>query len=324
VNLRFLIFCSALLVMVRGALADGAYQRTKDGKTLIWNSNPKPGDIATWSGRRDAEGYASGFGTLSWYSAANISADNKPVLYGRYFGNMVRGKWHSQVNAHARGKTAHAAFVDGNRISGWIPGAAPTWGVAQKSRQAVGQTPTEPESPAQGPPSAPDRRKREVVRSDSITKPEPPTKRPPPTAPPSQMAEPSVSQATGNKAKHDELDGSLRALFEPPSSLRANSMVEVPVEMNSPPQPSAAATASSSGHIVLSEAEVVELAGAEASAQGYDMNKYELRQVRYNASDDIWSVLYYERPADGRAEHGKTLTVSVEDKAKKPSVMPEK
>jgi hypothetical protein len=323
VNLRFLLFFSALLMCVPGALGDGGYQRTKDGKTLIWNNNPKPGDIATWSGGRDAESYASGFGTLTWYAAKNIPTGSRPTLYGRYFGKMVRGKWHSQVNVHARGKTAHAAFVDGNRVSGWTAGAAPAWGVAQKSSETVNEGSEQAESPAQGPPSVSDRRKREIARDETIAKPEPPAKTSP-TASLPRPARPNVSQGVGNKAKHDEFDGSLRALFEPPSSLRANSVADGPVEMSSPPQPSTAATAPPSDHTVLTESEVVELAAAEANAQGYDMNRYQLRQVRYNAPDDIWSVLYYEKPADGTAEHGKTLTVSVEDKAKKTSVMPEK
>ena len=32
------------------APAQGEYQRTKDGKTLVWNDDPKPGDVAAWSG----------------------------------------------------------------------------------------------------------------------------------------------------------------------------------------------------------------------------------------------------------------------------------
>src|SRR4029077_7488928 len=66
---RFFFVCRALLVFANVALGDGTYQRTKDGKTLVWNNHPQAGDEAKWSGDRDREGYASGFGTLTWYTA---------------------------------------------------------------------------------------------------------------------------------------------------------------------------------------------------------------------------------------------------------------
>src|SRR5215471_3872976 len=98
------------------ALGDGAYQRTRGGKTLIWNNDPKPDEQATWSGDRDNNGYAHGFGTLSWYS--------KTGIYARYWGNMVKGRLDGSVNAHSKGKTAHAMFVDGSRTTRWTAGRA--------------------------------------------------------------------------------------------------------------------------------------------------------------------------------------------------------
>src|SRR5438067_12160763 len=65
----FIVFGALLLLLIlaKGALADGAYQRTDDRKkTFVWNNDPKPDDTATWSGGRDAEGYATGPGTLQW------------------------------------------------------------------------------------------------------------------------------------------------------------------------------------------------------------------------------------------------------------------
>jgi hypothetical protein len=322
VNVRFFFFFSALLMFLQGAFADGTYQRTKDGKTLIWNNNPKPGDIATWLGGRDAEGYASGFGTLTWYAAKNIPTGSKPALYGRYFGNMVRGKWHSQVNVHARGKTAHAAFVDGNRISGWIAGPAPTWGVAEKSRPVVSEGSLgAPSPPADGPPSVAEQRKAAIARDDIILKPERPIKEAPRVSF-RQQANPRISQDAGDKQTHEQFDGFLNSLFEPPSSLRAHSVAAA--QASSPPDTSASASDQSEGHPVLTESEVVELAGAEARAKGYDMNKYQLRKVHYSSADDTWSVSYDEKSADGIVEVGRILTLSVEDKAKKVSVVPEK
>ena len=55
------------VVFVTRSYAGGAYQRTDDRKkTFVWNNEPQPGDAATWSGGRDAEGYATGPGTLTW------------------------------------------------------------------------------------------------------------------------------------------------------------------------------------------------------------------------------------------------------------------
>ena len=63
---RFSFVCAALLVLFANvAFGDGTYQRTKNGRTLVWNDHPKPGDEATWWGDRDREGYARGFGTLT-------------------------------------------------------------------------------------------------------------------------------------------------------------------------------------------------------------------------------------------------------------------
>ncbi|PYT94952.1 MAG: hypothetical protein DMG36_03415, partial [Acidobacteria bacterium] len=147
------------------ALGEGTYQRAKDGKTIVWNNDPKPGDAATWFGDRDGEGYATKVGTLTWYTANG-------ALYARYFGNMVRGKFDGPVNAHSKGKTAHAIFVDGQRTTRWAAGQAPSWRVAQsrarrpaqpamkmageenaERRRSNVQRPAE-ETPAQGSPSS--------------------------------------------------------------------------------------------------------------------------------------------------------------------------
>ena len=59
-NIRSLFLCSALLLFASVAYAAGSYQRTRDGKALIWNESPKRGEEATWSGKRDKKGYAVG------------------------------------------------------------------------------------------------------------------------------------------------------------------------------------------------------------------------------------------------------------------------
>ena len=136
------------------ALGDGVYQRTRDGKTLVWNNDPKPGDEATWSGDRDREGYARGFGTLIWYAVDNQTASPDPVLYARYWGNTVRGKLDGLVNVHSKKKTHHAIFVDGARLTHWAAGPASSHLSAQARAAIAKQNMTrEPEAPAEGPSS---------------------------------------------------------------------------------------------------------------------------------------------------------------------------
>jgi hypothetical protein len=127
VSERFLFVCGTLLVFANVAFGNGTYQRTKDGKTLVWNNHPNPGDEAKWSGDRDREGYATGFGTLAWYSArGRETGSTKPALYARYWGNMVRGKFNGPVNSHSKGKTDHAVFADGVQMTRWAAGPAPS------------------------------------------------------------------------------------------------------------------------------------------------------------------------------------------------------
>ena len=119
-RLRLVPLCgSLLLVFASAALAEGEYQQTRDGKTMVWNSTPKPGETSSWAGDRDKENYASGFGDLTWYTANG-------KVYVRYYGNMVHGKFEGAVNAHTNGRTVHAYFVDGGRVTGWARGRAPS------------------------------------------------------------------------------------------------------------------------------------------------------------------------------------------------------
>jgi len=118
-RLRSILVCGGLLLFASASFAQGEYQQTKDGKTLIWNGTPKPGETATWDGDRDNENYATGFGALTWYTA-------KGSVYALYYGNMVHGKLEGPVNVHTNGRTGHAYFVDGGRVTGWAHGPAPS------------------------------------------------------------------------------------------------------------------------------------------------------------------------------------------------------
>jgi len=137
---RFFFVCGALLLVVAGAaFGDGTYHRTRDGKTMIWNDRAKPGDEASWSGDRDREGYATGFGTLTWYTIEHKGEGGsaRSVIDVRYWGNMVRGKFDGPVNAHSKGKTDHAIFADGKRTTRWAAGTAPSRNIVQRSVERI-------------------------------------------------------------------------------------------------------------------------------------------------------------------------------------------
>jgi hypothetical protein len=113
VSTRRLFVYSALLVfLTTGPVLAGEYQPTKDGKTLVWNENHKPGDLVSWSGKRDADGYATGYGTLTWYVPEDTLeiGSNLPRKHyrvsSRVSGTMVKGKFEEKPSR----TTAQAAL----------------------------------------------------------------------------------------------------------------------------------------------------------------------------------------------------------------------
>jgi hypothetical protein len=197
-----LVLVAGLCVaIVDAARAAGEYQRTRDRKTLVWNDSPKPGDEATWSGRRDRDGFARGFGTLIWYTKE--AGANKPQLFARYWGNMTRGKFSGPVNVHSKKRTHHALFADGARLTGWAPGRARSRMSAQQialiaKHKAIAAQEAEPESPASGP--------AEQISAISDHTPE--------------RIE-SVLDIRGERSPKIDIDDSLRLLAFPPRTLRA-------------------------------------------------------------------------------------------------------
>ncbi len=141
------------------AFAEGTYQRTKDGKTIVWNNDPKPGDAAGWFGDRDRDRYATKVGTLTWYTADG-------AVYVRYFGNMVRGKFNGMVNLHLKGRTDYAIFVDGQQTTRWAAGPAPSRRVAQLPALRPAKPAVTAEALAEGPPAV---RKTENVQRPALS-----------------------------------------------------------------------------------------------------------------------------------------------------------
>jgi hypothetical protein len=155
---RFICLTALLtLLFASGAYADGTYQRTEDRKkTLVWNNDPQPGDGATWSGARDADGYATGPGTLQWsriergfVTGSNV-AGRKRIPISSYSGTMVHGKFNGGVMTVDHGKTYHATFADGQKKGKWMAGpliakteSTETAPVVKKAERAAPETSTE-------------------------------------------------------------------------------------------------------------------------------------------------------------------------------------
>ena len=103
-NIRSLLVCGALLLFA-SVVYGGSYQRTRDGQTLVWRDVPARGDEATWSGKRDKNGFATGSGVLTWYkvepaivTGSNIMDTRRyMIMISHYSGKMVRGKFKGAV-----------------------------------------------------------------------------------------------------------------------------------------------------------------------------------------------------------------------------------
>lgn len=159
---RCLFICTTLLLFANGAYGDGAFQRTRDGRTLIWNNYPRRDDEATWSGERDSNGFATGNGTLTWYRVqrAVVTGSNIPssggravsaVVINRYSGRMLRGRFDGPVvNVDASGKMFHGTFVSGAKANDWVAGPLPRTDQQLNERVSKGAVNAQP--PAEGPP----------------------------------------------------------------------------------------------------------------------------------------------------------------------------
>jgi uncharacterized protein (TIGR02246 family) len=156
---RSIFLCVAVVLSI-ASVASAAYQKTKDGKTLVWNNHPDRGDEASWAGDRDERGYATGPGTLTWYRAApkivtgsNIPAPKGPVTFlSRLKGTMAGGKFEGVVEmVNAAGRSYHTVFVNGNSNDDWEIGPAPSPEKKSKARTketAAAKAPVESPAPA--------------------------------------------------------------------------------------------------------------------------------------------------------------------------------
>jgi hypothetical protein len=152
-------------MLLANAAYGARYQRTQDGKTLVWNNLRGVAQHVTWSDGRDSAGYATGEGTLTWYRGElKIAADpSKPlkegnVVVSRYTGKMVRGKFEGLVMKEQGGTTLYTTFVNGNKASYWSsePAAAATHKTMEPKRAEPARTePVEEEAATEEPMPSP-------------------------------------------------------------------------------------------------------------------------------------------------------------------------
>ena len=236
-NIRSLFVCSALLLFASVAYGAGSYQRTRDGKTLVWNDSPKRGEEATWSGKRDKNGFAAGSGTLTWYKVEPtiVTGSNIPdarryaVVINRYSGKMVHGKLKGAVtHVDANGKRLQATFVNGRKRPVIQQTATPT-----PERTPAPATPTPTPAPEQSPSPAAQETPTAVPQQTATLAPE-------------QTATPtSEQQARQPDAKSTIVpiptppDDSLRSLTAPPLALPKQSVAAASPKTHipSPPPP---------------------------------------------------------------------------------------
>ena len=201
------VYGALLVLLCASAAFAGEYQKTKDGKTLVWNEDHKPGDLASWSGKRDADGYATGYGTLTWYTpddmletGSNLPRKHYGVL-SRVSGTMVQGKF-----GEAPPATTAAESIGTER-----PKKKWGWFGIFKARPKP--------TPAQVEATPVPRPRSRSTRVEAT----PETSSPPPInaeAPPAPAAKPT---ATSSAARN-----SLESLMHAPSSLRLNSPAASP------------------------------------------------------------------------------------------------
>lgn len=133
---RSLLVCASLVFFFANVAQAARYQRCKDGKTLVWNSQRGVAQEATWSGLRDVKNYATGEGTLIWYRLGEV--------VNSYTGKMVQGKFEGLVIKEQGPTRLQAKFADGEKVGGWSePGSIesqtpmPTVTPKQESPKAV-------------------------------------------------------------------------------------------------------------------------------------------------------------------------------------------
>jgi hypothetical protein len=356
VKLRLICFCGALAVLgAELALGAGNYQRTKDGKAIVWNGEPKPGDAASWFGGRDKDGYASGMGTLIWYTRDG-------QLYARYHGKMARGKLDGPVEVKSEGKTAHALFADGKRMTRWTrepaparlepgreavePASSQSASVGDQSSQTA--TTESPRETATPPPEAQAVAKSEPVEQRPVdvaqNTADAGTERPTPSTQSLPLDIPAEGPPPKTRSE-DNREKSIASASAPAD--RANIERQTPVagppitienkpevsDLSEPPstllpnsgtekspassEPEIASQSTAKAQLTAQEA--IALGDSGAEARGYDLAAYDRPNADYSAVLGKWSLGYTARETDAGSAPPH-FTVTVDDTSKEVEV----
>jgi len=109
---RSLLLSLSFLFAFTAAAAGGAYQPTTDKTAFVWNNYPAPYDEASWDGVVDADGYATGPGTITWSKNGEWTS--------KFSGPMVHGRLHGYIiNVDADGSKFAGTFTRGIKQSDW-------------------------------------------------------------------------------------------------------------------------------------------------------------------------------------------------------------
>jgi hypothetical protein len=144
---RLFVYSGLLALLITGTAFAGRYQRTKDGRTRVWNENPKSGDLVTWSGARDAKGYATGYGTVTWFRAQNevetgshIARKRHYIVARRESGMMVQGKF-EEAPAATEPKKKERTDISEQRTPSHVEAAATKPQPSPVQEKATSSTP---------------------------------------------------------------------------------------------------------------------------------------------------------------------------------------
>jgi hypothetical protein len=192
VNTRRLFLYSGLVALLITSTAfAGRYQRTKDGKTRVWNENPKRGDLVTWSGARDAKGYATGYGTLTWFTPQkvtgwNIFRERHYIVSSQVSGTMVHGKFENASAGAEPKKRGQMGIAEQQAPSADIEATPKKPQSTPAQKKATSPTPTPPPTPANDSLDS-------LMHAPSSLRLNPPTDASSPHSSPSPTATPDIS-----------------------------------------------------------------------------------------------------------------------------------
>ena len=95
-----LFFVAVSLLTFADIAGAGTYQRALFTGALVWNDGPQANEEVTWSGQRDAQGYATGNGTLTRFArgkmtvtGSSILRENRSAIVAKTTGYMEHGKF---------------------------------------------------------------------------------------------------------------------------------------------------------------------------------------------------------------------------------------